>query len=274
MKTSNPITKLLESRQWDIIIRDISAVSATLELDFFIIGAAARDIGMPENTNLRTTKDIDFAISITDKNKFYELKKILCSELGYREDGNYKLLHKEKGELDLVPFGEMRINYDEVAAISLNEEGLKEVAESGLKEIHIDGDQLIKVATLASITLLKLISWDDQKDHRTKDAQDINEIIEAYFDLHLDQIYEDHNDLFPESKDCELNTIGAQVLGRHIGNIIRGHDTLTTQIVRILTEQTTTEHRFAIRMLKNDEDTIDSKVVLLKLILKGTQENR
>lgn len=164
MTTSNNIIKLLESRQWDKIIQDISQVAQTLDIDFFIIGAAARDIGMNGDTRFRVTNDIDFAVSITDKNKFYELKKILCQEFGYSKDGEYKLLHPMYGELDLVPFGEIRINYNQIAAIALNEEGLKEVAEAGLRTIKITAELSIKVASLAAVTLLKLISWDDQKE--------------------------------------------------------------------------------------------------------------
>ncbi len=273
MTTSNNIIKLLESRQWDKIIQDISEIAKTLEIDFFIIGAAARDIGMNGDTRFRTTNDIDFAVSITNKNKFYELKKILCTEFGYQEDSEYKLLHPIYGELDLVPFGEMRINYNQVAAIALNEEGLQEVAEAGLRTIEITPGNSIKVASLAAVTLLKLISWDDQKDNRGKDAEDINAIIEAYFDLHRDEIFDNHYDLFPnDEKDYELSTIGAQVLGRHIGQILKGKTRLTKQVQRILTEQTTTENRLARRMIKTEKDNIDSKQYYLTLLKNGIEE--
>ncbi len=273
MTTSNNIIKLLESRQWDKIIQDVSQIARTLEIDFFVIGAAARDIGMNGNTRFRVTNDIDFALSITDKNKFYELKKILCTQFGYKEDGEYKLLHPIHGELDLVPFGEIRINYNQVAAITLNEEGLQEVAEAGLKPIEITPSHSIKVASLAAVTLLKLIAWDDQKDNRGKDVEDINAIIDAYFDLNIDEIYDNHNDLFSEEDDSsELNTIGAQVLGRHIGNILKGKTRLIQQIQRILTEQTTTENRLAKRMIKIDSDNIVAKQGLLILLKKGIED--
>jgi predicted nucleotidyltransferase len=273
MTASNNIIKLLESRQWDKNIQDISQIAKTLEIDFFIIGAAARDIGMNGETRFRITSDIDFAVSITDKNKFYELKKILCTEFGYQEDGEYKLLHPIYGELDLVPFGEIRINYNQVAAIALNEEGLQEVAEAGLRTIEVAPGHSIKVASLAAVTLLKLISWDDQKDNRGKDAEDINAIIEAYFELHSEEIFDNHNDLFLEDDDnYELSTIGAQVLGRHIGNILKGKTRLTQQIQRILTEQTTTENRLAKRMIKTEKDNIESKQHYLAMFKKGIED--
>ena len=273
MTTSNNIIKLLESRQWDKIIQDISQIAKTLEIDFFIIGAAARDIGMNGETRFRITSDIDFAVSITDKNKFYELKKILCTEFCYQEDGEYKLLHPIYGELDLVPFGEIRINYNQVAAIALNEEGLQEVAEAGLRTIEVAPGHSIKVASLAAVTLLKLISWDDQKDNRGKDAEDINAIIEAYFELHSEEIFDNHNDLFLEDDDnYELSTIGAQVLGRHIGDILKGKTRLTQQIQRILTEQTSTENRLAKRMIKTEKDNIESKQHYLAMLKKGIEE--
>jgi predicted nucleotidyltransferase len=274
MTTSNNIIKLLESRQWDKIIENISQVAKILEIDFFIIGAAARDIGMNGDTRFRVTNDIDFAVSITDKNKFYELKNMLCNEFGYQEGSDYNLLHPLYGGLDLVPFGEMRINYSHVATVALNEEGLKEVAETGLHYINLTSVQGIKVASLAAVTLLKLISWDDQKDNRGKDAEDINAIIEAYFDLNSDEIFNNHNDLFPnENKDYELSIIGAQVLGRHIGNIIKGKIRLIQQIQRILTEQIYTENRLVKRMIKTDKDNIASKQHYLILLKNGIEEN-
>lgn len=273
MITSDNIIKLLKSRQWDKIIQDISQIAKTLEIDFFIIGAAARDIGMNGDTRFRITSDIDFALSITDKNKFYELKKILCTAFGYKEDGEYKLLHPIYGELDLVPFGEIRINYNQVAAIALNEEGLQEVFEAGLDTIEISEGYNIKVASLAAVTLLKLISWDDQKDNRGKDAEDINAIIEAYFNLNSTEIFDNHNDLFPEGdNDYELSTIGAQVLGRHIGNILKGKTRLIQQIQRILIEQTSTENRLAKRMITTEKDTIAQKQHYLTLLKKGIEE--
>jgi predicted nucleotidyltransferase len=158
MNTSNNIIKLLKSRQWDKIIQDISQVAKILEIDFFIIGAAARDIGMNGDTRFRVTNDIDFAVSITDKKKFHELKNMLCNEFGYQEDSDYNLLHPLYGGLDLVPFGEMRINYNQIATVALNEEGLKEVAEAGIHHINLTPDQSIKVASLAAVTLLKTLT--------------------------------------------------------------------------------------------------------------------
>ena len=273
MNISENIISLLESRHWDKIIKNISDAATNLKIDFFIIGAAARDIGMPENSNFRRTYDIDFAISVTHKNDFFALKEILCLEYSYKEDGEYKLISKNGETIDLVPYGEMRVNYNEIASVMLNEEGLKEVSENGLQTIFLSDETPIKVATLAAVTLLKLISWDDQKDLRGKDAEDINSIMEGYFDLFSNEIFEEHNDLFNE--DDNQNTllpIGTQVLGRHIGSILKGKTVLIKQVLSILQAQTDLEIRLAKRMIKTDEDTIENKKHLLGLIKRGIEE--
>jgi predicted nucleotidyltransferase len=277
MSTSNPIIELLRSHQWDKIISDVSKVATALDIDFFIIGAAARDIWLHEqNHRMRVTKDIDFAVSITETSKFYALKKGLCERFDYKEDGEYSLIGANGEALDLVPYGEMRVNYSDVMAISPNEEGLKEVAELGLMPLDLDNGFSIKIATLAAIALLKLISWDDQKELRTKDAEDIDSIIKSYFDLHINEIFEVHYDVIPddpEQKDFNAR-IGASVLGRHIGKIVADKPTLKNQIIRILSNEIQVENTkgLAAKMIGKTEDTIFDKKVLLNLLLEGVEK--
>lgn len=79
--------------------------------------------------------------------------------------------------------------------------------------------------------------------------------------------------MFPEEdQEYELSTIGTQVLGRHIANILKGKTRLTQQIQRILTEQTSTDNRLAKRMMKVEKDNIESKQHYLTL-LKNIIEN-
>ena len=75
-----------------------------------------------------------------------------------------------------------------------------------------------------------------------------------------------------EDHSYELNTIGAQVLGRHIGNILKNKTRLTQQIQRILTEQSSKENRLAKRMIKTQNDSIESKQQYLSLLEKGIDE--
>lgn len=52
------------------------------EVDFFIIGAIARDIRLaynPELKAIRSTKDVDIALMIADESQFYKVKDALLA---------------------------------------------------------------------------------------------------------------------------------------------------------------------------------------------------
>jgi predicted nucleotidyltransferase len=83
--------------------------------------------------------------------------------------------------------------------------------------------------------LLKLVAYDGRPEKRLKDARDIANIIENYFDLQTDLVYDQHNDIFNVAEDALnqlfLEEVSAEVLGREIKKIIKDNSNSSMFII-------------------------------------------
>src|SRR5262245_49759963 len=82
-----------------------------LGIQFYLIGALARDTWFADK-GIRAlgTKDIDFAVMISDKQQFDTLKDRLVKQEKFTTTLNEYTLRDPKGyEVDLFPFGELEI---------------------------------------------------------------------------------------------------------------------------------------------------------------------
>ena len=126
--------------------------------------------------------------------------------------------------------------------------GFEDIFRNATVPVKVEGEHLeYKVATLAAIVLLKLIAYDDRPERRTQDPQDIADIIEAFFDIESEVIYEDHKDLF--DRDLELHEYAAIVIGREIKEILTENEGLKERIHHILSLSETTQQRMAEAMV-------------------------
>lgn len=213
-----------------------------LSIDFYLIGAIARDIWYAKGNAVSTgTRDVDFAIFISNQNDYETLKNYLVKEKNFVESktNDFVVISSEGHTVDLLPFGEIeidsKINIAGGGLTSIQANGFKEVYESGIATIELEIGHAFQVATLPAIVLLKLISYDDRPEQRFKDPRDIAGIIQHYFDLQSDNIYENHSDLF-EFENFTIQKAGARVIGREIKTIIGSNALLKERITGILTE--------------------------------------
>lgn len=176
---------------------------SNLGIDYYIIGALARDIWYSKGNRLsRATRDADFAILVGTEAQYEEVKEYLKSNKGFQGSrANMYVLFSPNGrQVDILPFGaieideKVRIASTGLTTISVN--GFSEVYKMGTAEVRLDTEHHFKVASLSSIVLLKLIAYDDRPEQRAKDGRDVGSIIEHYFDLEAEHIYEHHSDLF------------------------------------------------------------------------------
>jgi predicted nucleotidyltransferase len=118
--------------------------------------------------------------------------------------------------------------------------------------------------------LLKLIAWDDRPDVRRDDIMDISELLDHFFDMYQDKIWDEHNDLFKE-EESELIAIAAVVLGREIGKIAARNEKLYQRVGKILQENSLTAERSAMGLImtKYFENTAEENVHLIKRIEVG-----
>jgi len=102
--------------------------------------------------------------------------------------------------IDLLPFNETGAyytNFKDKFDTKISVIGFKEVYDKGTKLEKITGT-LVKTATLPGICILKLIAWSEKPEQRQKDIKDFQAILENYFEIESNQIYESHLDLFED----------------------------------------------------------------------------
>ena len=262
------------------VFASLNRALEALEIDFYLIGALARDTWFVQK-GIRTlgTKDIDFAVMVSDESKYEELKRFLIKEEGFTESSSneYVLFNKQGQQIDLLPFGALEIEgkrmVDKEGFFHTNISGFKEVYEGATEEVKFEGEYNFKVSTLAGIIILKLIAYDDRPEMRSNDISDIAAIIRYYFDLENDLIYEDHIDLFTEDAHS-TEYIAARVLGRQMKTILARNALLRERVISILqtNAQLPENSKIGLRLVNGNIQTIDEAILILKEIITGIEE--
>lgn len=224
------------------LLKIISTVAKENNVEFFIVGATARDIVfslMYELKTTRATNDIDFSVRVQSwaaydklldglKDKGFEKTKII-----------HKFNYKGVPSIDIIPFGKISVDSK---TILWPDSGAKEMSILGQEESFNDAELvlinsnpniIIRIASARGLTLLKLISWKDGYPGRSRDAIDILYILNNYLDAGNQQrLFDSHFDLVNDEFD--YNFSGARLLGRDI-KALANEDSLSL-IVNIVEE--------------------------------------
>lgn len=165
------------------------------------------------------------------------------------------------------------MRFEGLGLTTISTEGLAEAYHAS-QTVKLDEENTFKVCTLPGVVILKLIVWQDRPDVRPKDAQDVGYILEKYFDIVTDEIYDHHNDLFEEK--TRLVEIGARVMGRQIGSMLAGAPLLRERITHLLTAQTRDPRNSWLgEAMARGADYLPAEAVhRLELVLRGIQDLR
>lgn len=247
------------------------------QIDFYLIGAIARNIWYSLGSkSFRSTKDLDFAVLISNREDYEKVRSYLIDHKSFRaaKNNSFIMLSPSGIEVDILPFGEIEID-DEVTFLgtglsNIRVNGFMEVYQAGTEDIELKTGHNFKVATLPGIVLLKLVAYDDRPEIRSKDARDITNIITHYFDLQAEMIYKNHSDLFAE-EEATLNEISATVIGREIDKIVANNPNLHQRLISIISKQIESKSNssFIRNMVSESKSTVDEMIKLLKSLLKG-----
>lgn len=250
------------------------------DIDFYLVGAVARDLWMSAIHDIpasRITGDIDFAIFINDKGTYENLKKYLIDIEGFSPyKGNaFVLIWKSFIQVDLLPFGEIEDKNDSVKVegsglTSINMPGFKEVYDDGLPEVELEEIHKFKFCTLPGIVILKLLAWQDRPEIRGDDIKDVSNILKHFFNMYVEEIYENHNDLFGDD-NLDLHLIAARVMGREMNKISKRSDVLYNRIKNLL-DVNTKDIDMARIMVEFYENTIEDNLAILEQIKAGYLE--
>jgi predicted nucleotidyltransferase len=213
------------------LLAAISETTGNLGIDYFIIGATARDIILNHLFVVgiqRATRDIDFGIAVRSWDEFALLKSELAERFDFRFDRNIEhRLHfgddLDETEVDLVPFGGVA-NVDGAvvfprSGLAMNIAGFSQSFSDCLK-LEVSDDLTINVASLAGIVVLKFVAYDDRPQERSDDLTDILFIARKYLDAgNESRLYDRDIDVLNEDA-FDTRTAGARLLGRDLARLL------------------------------------------------------
>ena len=251
------------------IVNGLGKHFKSLDVDFFIVGAKARDIISKESgveLSRRKTSDVDFGLFVDSWDTLDAMRELFRNDenIELNPDKKNKVRYYYKGTpFDLVPFGGIedadgKVSwppcYDTIMTVIGYEEALKSA-----KVIAI-GDTEVKVVTPEMLVALKIVSW-DENPARDRDAQDINYIMENYENIDADV----ENCLF----DHYLDILDRFEHDHHLSSLA----IMGIRIARFASE----EHIDLIKNVLNDSDQREKlarKMVSFNVVERETQVER
>lgn len=170
------------------LLKVLAGCFKELDLQFYVIGATARDIVMRQLMDVsssRRTQDLDIAVAINDWQRFEEIAEVL-KKAGLRKSSHlHQRFYYKDYELDVVPFGDVAKADDNIywppeEDIAMSVKGFDNVLADAIT-VSMDNEYDIKLASLHGLWLLKLNAWMDRHLTTDKDAVDMSFIIDNYF---------------------------------------------------------------------------------------------
>jgi len=247
------------------VLEGIANIADSEDIPFFIVGATARDLILAKGYNIRpfrATLDIDIGVRVPDWNQYKKLKEGLVGTGEFKEAKEFqRLIFHDRLDVDLIPFGPIadkmgNIKWPPDEEIVMHIIGFEEAfANSQILRLRDDPILEIKVATLAGLAVMKIISWKDGYPNRRKDASDLALIMGNYTDAgNAERFFNEHSDLV-DSEDFDYVNAGVRLLGRDIATILSAD--LKERVLEILDKETGMQERH-----KLVEDMLISNILL------------
>jgi predicted nucleotidyltransferase len=214
------------------IIREIANAITAMRLQYFLVGATARDLFLKHVFDVklvRATKDVDFAIAVSSWAEYEALRASLLDS-GMFRPWPFEVAHRiqyvgsiEGEPVDLLPFGGVedaaaKIAWPPDMKILMNVIGYDDALSSAI-EIKLDEALRVRVASLPGLALLKLFAWADRGLENHKDALDLVTLFRTYIDAgNTDRAYGEAFGLL-EQAEYNLDLMGPRLLGHDIRRI-------------------------------------------------------
>jgi predicted nucleotidyltransferase len=244
------------------ILREIEEVSTSLGIPFFVVGATARDIILEHQFDIKTrraTLDIDIGVFVSGWDQFNTLKNELIRTTKFvPSQQKQRLIYNDIFPVDIIPFGAIEVEDSSITwppdhEIRMSIAGFQECFQHALSvKLSSHPELIVKMVSLAGLALLKLISWDDNPERRTKDAPDLFLIMQHYLDAgNLDRLFDEGSDIVEEDS-YDYDIASARFLGRNIANI--SIPTTKAKLIEILEREANSNqgHKIALNILQSD----------------------
>ena len=245
------------------ILEAINEITHSLSMDFFVVGATARDIileGAYGISTIRATNDIDFGVQLSNWKQFEELKESLIKTGNFNSTKEaQRLKYKDAFPVDIIPFGKIAdpdesFTWPPEHEIEMNILGFDESFNHSLL-VRVKEEPLLEVrfASLVGLAIMKIIAWHDKYPLRKSDAKDLLFLIRNYLAAgNESRVYVEESDLIVE--DFDYDRASARLLGRDIAAI--SHTKTLKVIIRILNRETGNQSRY--RLV---EDMVNSSAI-------------
>ena len=230
------LSKELSNPELKSILQALNSFFQSKKIDFYIVGATARDILLTNLYGLipeRKTMDIDIAIAISDWKEFEIIERELPQREYFEKDSHQKQRFIYKGfyAIDVIPFGKIaqkdgNIYWPPDGVIAMSVSGFPEIAAATIS-VSIDNEFDIKVSSLSGFFLLKLMAWKDRYLSSSKDAYDIALILLHYLGINEQRAVQEYYDLYEAEPFDQIEASG-RLIARDIKALIgRNKDTMT-----------------------------------------------
>ncbi len=265
----------------------IHQILSSIGIPFFVVGATARDILLDVSHGIgskRATVDIDIAVFIEDWDQFNRLKNELIRTTDFSPTREFqRLQYRERLPLDIVPFGGIAekgdfIEWPPDPSFKMSVVGFRECYQHVVRVKISDKPEVsIHVVNLAGLTILKLISWDENRNRHQKDASDLFLITQNYIDAgNLERLFDEAPDIV-DSADYNYEAGSARLLGRDISKI--AFSTTKAKLIEILKRESQRKqgHRIAMDILQGSrfaEKPYEEIIALFDGLLKGLTDDK
>jgi len=267
------------------ILREIEEVSTRLDIPFFVVGAFARDIILEHQFDIKTrraTLDIDIGVFISEWDQFETLKDELIRSARFSPSKQkQRLIYDDNFPLDIIPFGRIEdengsITWPPDHEIRMSIFGFQECFQHTLSvKLSSHPELIVKMVSLAGLALLKLISWDDDPERRSKNAPDLFLIMRHYLDAgNLDRLFDEGIDIIEEDS-YDYDIASARFLGRDIVKI--SIPATKAKLIEILEREANSKqgHKIALNIIQSDfyrSESYERIVEHFNSLLKGLVE--
>jgi predicted nucleotidyltransferase len=271
-----------------IVFSDIDAIATASGIQFFLIGAKARDIFFTDIYDIstrRATLDVDVAIRVKNWDEFKKLITSLLSTQKFTQDKktHHRFKHQNSVLVDILPFGEIEKPSGSIIWPEQDEKVMSTIGfdeawlSSVLVKIRKEPELLVRLAVPAALAIMKLVSWNQMYPERNDDAKDLLFLMKEYINAGNDARLHDEDKDLTEYKDFDYGLASPRLLGRDMSMIA---SSATQSIINeILEKETASNSQFRLvhDMLGggfNAGDDFEKTLTLLKQLQLGFQERQ
>ena len=241
------LSKELSNPELKEILQALNSFFQSKEIDFYIVGATARDILLTNLYGLipeRKTMDIDIAIAISDWKEFEIIERELPQREYFEKNSQQKqrFMYKEFYAIDVIPFGKIaqkdgNIYWPPDGTFAMSVWGFPEIAAAAIS-VSIDDELNIRISSLSGFFLLKLMAWKDRHLYSAKDAYDIALILLHYLGINEQRAVQEHYDLYEVEPFDQVEASG-RLIARDVKALIGYNKDTMTYLIKILEKEIT-----------------------------------